>query len=49
MNDKIVGTCGKCGGIVTVPTIWHGIYPPVPTCNSCGATVKNNLPTLPMN
>lgn len=24
-----VGTCGRCGGPVTVPFVWHGVIPPV--------------------
>lgn len=38
---QIIGTCGKCGGAVTVPECWAGLMPPVPTCNSCGAKKKN--------
>ena len=49
MNHRTVGTCGSCGGAVTVPTAWHGIYPPTPTCRKCGATpVENHGPVLPM-
>ena len=35
------GTCGNCGGRVSVPTIWLGIHPPTPQCESCGAVPKN--------
>ncbi len=45
--DRIVGTCGRCGGTVTVPTAWLGIVPPTPTCTSCGAVVAQG-PVLPM-
>ena len=38
MNTQTVGTCSICGGRVTVPTICHCIYPPVPSCEACGAT-----------
>lgn len=50
MNDKIqiLGRCSICGGNVTVPFMWHGIYPPVPTCNSCGAVKKNTTPVIDM-
>lgn len=26
-----IGACSVCGGRVTVPDTWLGIYPPVPT------------------
>jgi hypothetical protein len=44
-----VGRCDKCFGTVTVPNVWHGIYPPVPTCSECGATAKNKDPVIEMN
>lgn len=37
-NQSIVGTCSCCGGPVCVPTAYHSIVPPVPTCQRCGAT-----------
>lgn len=37
MGNTIVGTCSICGGAVTVPLAWWGIFPPTPTCSSCGA------------
>ena len=40
MSVKIIGQCSCCGGKVTVPESWLCIYPPVPTCQSCGATPK---------
>lgn len=46
MSYQILGRCSLCGGTVTVPHFWHGIYPPQPTCQKCGATAQ--LPTLPM-
>lgn len=36
-----IGTCGACGGPVTIPTIWHGVTPPTPQCDRCGATPAN--------
>ena len=36
-NETTIGTCSICSGPVTVPTIWHGVIPPTPTCRSCGA------------
>lgn len=37
---KVLGSCSRCGGQVVIPDIWHGIYPPRPTCVNCGATKK---------
>lgn len=48
MNTNVIGTCSLCGGAVTVPAIWHGIIPPVPTCAKCGATAKQYGPTIEM-
>lgn len=45
---NIVGQCNLCGGRVVTPSVWLGIYPPVPTCQSCGATEKSSLPVLDM-
>lgn len=51
------GKCSLCGGTVSVPTMWMGIYPPVPTCQSCAATDARfspdgkreiELPVIPM-
>lgn len=50
MSIQVVGTCGNCGGRVTVPTVWLGIYPPKPKCERCHATQRtyeDNV--LPMN
>lgn len=45
----VVGTCGICGGPVSVPGVWSGIIPPTPTCRDCGATaVPNHGPVMPM-
>jgi hypothetical protein len=41
MTQSNVGTCGNCGGAVTVPTVWLGVVPPTPTCQCCGATPKD--------
>jgi hypothetical protein len=50
IHDKtVVGICSRCGGDVTLPTIWHGVVPPVPTCEECGAmaNLRPNLPIIP--
>ena len=48
--NTVIGTCGICGGPVEIPSVWHGIIPPVPTCTHCGATQKNSYgPVLDMN
>lgn len=49
MSFTIIGSCSICGGSVVVPTIWFGIYPPVPKCQDCGATKKESAgPVIPM-
>jgi hypothetical protein len=49
-DKRIVGKCSICGGIVSVPTVFLSVVPPVPTCESCGASEDQtaNLPTVPM-
>lgn len=48
--DRIIGTCSICGGPVTVPTSWLGVYPPVPTCRTCGAIKKESYgPVIDMD
>jgi len=43
----VIGSCSLCGGEVRQHTgPWMGVIPPVPTCSSCGATLK--LPVVPM-
>lgn len=39
-NDRTIGTCGRCGGPVTVPIIWYAVVPPTPTCQTCGAVPR---------
>ena len=43
-----VGTCSICGGRVTVPSVWHGVIPPIPTCESCGAMAAQHGPIIQM-
>lgn len=38
--NKTIGTCSICGGRVSVPMVWLGTVPPIPTCETCGATMK---------
>ncbi len=40
MSERTVGTCGNCGGAVTVPTVFMSVVPPVPCCKRCGAVPK---------
>ena len=50
MSFKVVGECSICGGAVVVPTVWMGIYPPTPQCNSCHATARPaGGKVIPMN
>jgi hypothetical protein len=50
LDDRVVGKCGICGGLVTVPTVWHSVVPPTPQCQKCHAVKDEtaNLPTVPM-
>lgn len=49
MNDTIIGKCSLCGGRVTVPSVFHSVIPPKPTCESCGAiAAEPDLPVVPM-
>jgi len=44
-----IGTCGACGGPVTVPTVWMGVNPPIPQCEHCHRTPKHSHgPVIPM-
>lgn len=48
--NKQIGICGNCGGRVTVPENWMGMYPPTPKCESCGATPRSSeAERMPMN
>lgn len=50
VDHVIVGTCGICGGPVTLPRIWGGVNLPPKTCATCGATAKESYgPILPMS
>ncbi len=49
MSKQVIGRCSECLGLVTVPEYWMGIYPPVPTCESCGARKKDDLPIIDMD
>jgi hypothetical protein len=49
MNKQTLGTCGNCGGAVTVDTIFFSVVPPKPSCESCGAQpVECHGPVIPM-
>jgi hypothetical protein len=49
MNDRHVGTCSLCGGRVMLPSIWHSVIPPEPTCERCHATAAPpELPVMKM-
>ena len=36
--QTIIGTCSLCSGPVIMPVTWHGMKPPPPRCDDCGAT-----------
>jgi hypothetical protein len=48
MSKKTIGSCGICGGAVTVPDPWWGVVPPTPTCEECGAEAAPPGPVIPM-
>lgn len=45
---RILGSCSKCGGRVTVPKIWHGVNPPTPSCDSCHSIPVDTKPVIQM-
>lgn len=49
VDDRIVGTCGNCGGEVCVPIAFHSTQQPTPRCTRCGSTPKVSGPVIPMN
>lgn len=49
MSKRILGSCGLCGGTVSVPLAFLSLVPPVPACESCGAVPRDAAPPrLPM-
>jgi hypothetical protein len=51
VSNRPIGRCSICGGIVSIyQGSWYGIYPPPPTCESCG-TVADTVPDkiIPMS
>lgn len=48
MSTKTVGTCSICSGRVSIPWVWGGITPPIPTCERCGAEASSFGPVIPM-
>lgn len=49
LSYRTLGTCSLCGGQVTIPEIWYGVVPPVPSCARCGAIAAlPSLPVIPM-
>lgn len=49
-DRMVIGKCGKCGGVVSLPKVWWSVNRPVATCERCGAVADEtaNLPTIPM-
>ena len=43
-----IGTCGVCGGAVTVPDVWHSTIPATPRCVSCGRRAAPGGPVIQM-
>ena len=49
MSYQTIGVCSLCGGAVTQHTgPWYGVFPPVPTCMSCGAVAAPPQQVIPM-
>jgi len=49
MSVTRIGTCGICGGAVSIHSVWFGAIPPDVHCERCGAVPKNQYgPVLPM-
>lgn len=46
MNDQVVGTCSRCGGLVIVPGLWSGTQPAPARCQKCRAVADH--PTMPV-
>jgi hypothetical protein len=46
MSPHVHGRCGNCAGLVVTPAVWHGVTPPVPSCQTCGAVAAQ--PELPV-
>ena len=43
-----IGTCSNCGGEVTIPSVYHSVVPPKPTCQRCGAVARPHGPVIDM-
>lgn len=37
INNRPIGKCSECGGIVSVPLVYWSVNRPVPKCERCGA------------
>ena len=49
INGRIVGTCGNCGGPVTMPEMWLSLNKSGPRCERCGARACEGFgPPVPM-
>lgn len=47
-GSQVVGTCSLCGGRVLAPSVWMGVVPPIPQCESCSATPAAHGPIIEM-
>lgn len=49
VNTFTLGSCSLCGGPVSVALVWHGVIPPTPKCERCGAVKADSYgPVIPM-
>lgn len=48
MNNRPVGRCSECGGVVSIPRSWMSVNRPVPRCERCGgvADEADKLPRI---
>ena len=49
LNNRPIGKCSQCGGVVSIQTVYWSVQRPIPSCKSCGAVANetHNLPVIP--
>ncbi len=49
INNRPIGKCSICGGIVSIPSVYMSVNKPIPRCENCGAVEKSiDLPIIEM-
>ena len=46
LNNRLIGKCSQCGGVVSIPNVWWSVNRPFAKCEKCGAVAKNTLPII---